>query len=348
MTVIVEVDPLTDDRWNRFVRSHTDSDVFHSTRWLKVLSDTYGFSLGARLAVEGDDLVAGAVFADVAAFGRIGRKCLAFSDFCDPLVTDPEAWFPLVESALEGDCVLTMRCRTSRRPADDERFRQAGRVAWHRCDISRSTEEIWGSLHPSARRAIRKADKAGVEVRPAESLAELRKFYLLHLEVRASKYGLLAQPYAFFENIWREFLEPGLGELLLAWFDGHVVGGTLYLDWGDTAYYKFNASDAGNLSVRPNDLLLWSGIEGARKRGLTWLDFGVSDLDQPGLIRFKEKYATESGEVITFLAGPETRSDDDEIELRNLIQDVSSLTASDGVPRSITERAGELLYRYFA
>ncbi len=298
--------------------------------------------------VDDGETVAGAVYADVDEVGPVRRKSLAFSDFCDPLVRQESAWPRLEDALLDAGHPFSMRCRSFRPPEDDERIRRTGEVAWHRCDISRSSDDIWQSLHPSARRAVRKAEKAGVDVQPAESVADVRDFYLLHLEVRAQKYGLLAQPFAFFENIWHEFLERGSGELLLARVDDQVVGGTMYLDWAETAYYKFNASDVDLLTVRPNDLLLWSGIERARKRGLSWLDFGVSDLDQPGLIRFKEKYATESGQVITYVAGPDRDQGPEEGRIRDVITQMAGLTAGDDVPREITERAGEILYRYFA
>lgn len=348
MTEVLDIDPLTDERWDQYVRSHHGSDVFHSTSWLKVLDLTYGFDLHAILVVEDGETVGGAVYADVDGLGPVRRKSLVFSDFCDPLLRQASAWLPLERALLAEGHPFSMRCREFRPPRDDERIRSTGEVAWHRGDISRSTDEIWQSLHPSARRAIRKAEKAGVDIQAAESLSDVRDFYLLHLEVRARKYGLLAQPFSFFENIWREFLEREAGELLLALVDDRVVGGTMYLDWGETAYYKFNASDVELLTVRPNDLLLWSEIVRAKKRGLSWLDFGVSDLDQPGLIRFKEKYATESGQVATFMAGPELHPDHEESRVRDVISQMAGLTTGDEVPREITERAGEILYRYFA
>lgn len=342
---VIEVDPLADDRWESLARSWPESDVFHSPAWLSVLARTYGFRIGARLVRDGSAVVGGAVYADVPAGRRLRRRSLAFSDFCDPLVGDRPTWELLVASLLEDGHPLTIRCRRSRLPGDDARFERTGEVAWHRCDVSRGSEEIWNSIHPSARRAVRKAEATGVEIEAATGLEDVRDFYALHLEVRAKKYGLLAQPFAFFEHIWETFLASGRGELLLARSHDRIVGGTLFLDWGSTAYYKFNASDAGSLGVRPNDLLLWSGIERARKRGLAWLDFGVSDLDQPGLVRFKEKYATEVGEVVTF-ATP-TAVPAHERDIRALLTQVSGMLAADGVPRRLTERGGELLYRYF-
>jgi hypothetical protein len=47
--------------------------------------------------------------------------------------------------------------------------------------------------------------------------------------------------------------------------------------------YKFNASV--DQKYRPNDLLAWDAILYGHRRALTTLDFGISENDQPGLVR---------------------------------------------------------------
>jgi len=51
-----------------------------------------------------------------------------------------------------------------------------------------------------------KSQREGLVVRLAQSEEELRAFFEMHLKVRKYKYGLLAQPYRFFQNIWRHFI----------------------------------------------------------------------------------------------------------------------------------------------
>src|SRR5207249_9174082 len=106
-----------------------------------------------------------------------------------------------------------------------------------------------------------KSERAGLTVRVAESVQELRFFFEMHLKVRKYKYGLLAQPYSFFQNIWRQFVDANHGFLLLAIHEDKIVAGDFFLDWKDTLYYKFNASLHDDLYSRPNDLLIWEGIK---------------------------------------------------------------------------------------
>src|SRR5204862_531939 len=108
------------------------------------------------------------------------------------------------------------------------------------------------------------------------------------------------QPYRFFEAIWQAFVEAERGALLLAEHDDQPIGGILLLEWKSTLYYKFNASAHANLTHRPNDLLMWQAIQHGKARGLTRMDFGLSDWDQEGLIRYKRKFASEE-KSISFL-----------------------------------------------
>jgi CelD/BcsL family acetyltransferase involved in cellulose biosynthesis len=164
--------------------------------------------------------------------------------------------------------------------------------------------------------------------------------------VRKYKYQLLAQPWAFFEQIWTQLLNQGHGRLQLAERDGDVLGGVLLLQWGRTLYYKFNASQPDLLGARPNDLVVWAAIEYGVAAGLERLDFGLSDWDQEGLLRFKRKYATEEKTIHSLRRVPRPPSSR-EVELRALLPRLTSLLTSPEVPDHLSEEAGNALYRYF-
>ncbi|UOY00198.1 GNAT family N-acetyltransferase [Blastococcus sp. PRF04-17] len=123
------------------------------------------------------------------------------------------------------------------------------------------------------------------------------------------------------------------------------VAGALYLVWQDTVYYKFGASQAEHLHLRPNDALHWALIQWAAGRGLRWLDWGLSDLDQPGLVAYKRKWAAQESRIQTLNAGgpPHGRRDDVEETLRQM----TTLLTDPAVPDAVTAQAGAALYRYF-
>jgi len=343
----IVVDPAEDPLWRDLV-TRVPSSVFHAPAWLRVLRDTYGFDVKAALLVGGGRPVAGFVYVEVDDMMDRRIVSLPFSDFCDPLVADRNEWDRLMTPLLENHPVrVRLRCLFNELPSADPRFTQVSRAKWHAVELGTEQDLLWTQIDGSARRAIRKARARGVTVRRARERADVRSFFELHRKVRKYKYRLLPQPYRFFDAIWEHLLEPGHGVLLLAEYEGAVIGAILYLKWGRTLYYKFNASDTDQLDVRPNDLLIWEGIAYAMQEGLELLDFGLSDWDQEGLLRYKRKYATQE-RTITFLDHVPTGfpSSTDQ-RIRTLLPALTDLFVRDDVPDGVTEAAGDVLYRYF-
>jgi hypothetical protein len=343
----VDVDALADPRWARLATARPTT-VFHSPRWLRVLADTYGFPLRARLLC--DELgapSAGLVYAALDDFMDPRLASLPFSDFCDPVVDEFRDWRILIDGLLAQDRRIDLRCVHNDVPLRDERFAVADRALWHAIAVAPDEEQMWQSLPGAARRALRRAQSSGVSVRRGETEADMRAFYDLHLRVRKYKYGLLAQPYRFFRSIWEQFLDPGHGMLLLASVDDRVIGGVVFLEWQGVLYYKFNASDRNHLAARPNDRVLWEGIRYAREHGLAQVDLGLTDTEQDGLVRYKRKYASEE-KAITMLRHlpPGSPSARDQLG-RGMLRDITHLLTHATVPDEISERAGEVLYRYF-
>ncbi len=341
------VDPLTDPRWNALIDRYTAS-LFHSPLWINVLRQTYDMDVVANVFFDDDGrALAGMHFCEISDIRGERVVSLPFSDYCDPLVTSAEQWSLLREPLIGSGHPINMRCLRNDFPLQDSAFGQPKRARWHGIDLQVSPEEQWSRIESSARRAIRKAEKTGLIVRLAESEADVRSFFNLHLGIRKYKYRLLAQPYRFFQNIARIFSEAGQFALMLAEVDGEAVGSVMYLGWGSTLYYKFSASSAQHLEYRPTDLLIWEGMKFASEHGYTFLDLGLSDWDQDGLVRYKRKFATEEG-TITFLhhavERPVSRADHEVPKLLRLFTD---LLTEPSVPDEITERAGDSVYRFF-
>ena len=270
---------------------------------------------------------------------------LPFSDYCDPLVEQPGAWAELVQPILAAGVPVRLRCLRNMLPVEDGRFRVTGRALWHGVDLARAEDAIWAGLDASARQNVRKAERHGVVVRRSSGLEDLRLFHSLHAQLRKSKYRMLAQPFAFFEALHALLAPEDRIWVLLAEVDGVVVAGILFLEWGDTLYYKFNASIDTHL--RPNDLLVWEGIRLGRSRGLARLDFGLSDTGQPGLVRYKSKFATEERAISLLEWRPDGHADPRGEEVGRMLHHVTRLLTEPSVPDTVTRAAGDELYRYF-
>ncbi len=170
---------------------------------------------------------------------------------------------------------------------------------------------------------------------------DLDKFYDLHLRNRKIKFRLLPQPRKFFALIWDKFAIQNQVYLLVATLENEIVAGILFLKYAKVLTYKFNASNPSALMLRPNDLLLWEGIDLGQRLGCDLLDFGLTDSTDAGLARYKMKFATH-GKAITYITNRDLPKTD------SPLAGITELLTEADVPDELTERAGALLYRYFA
>lgn len=345
---VVTINPVSDPLWQQICENY-DSDVFHSPGWLNVLDKTYDMEIVAHILVDDSGQpLAGVPFCRIT--DMMGKRIasLAFSDYCDPLVANFNQWELLMGKLLTENCPLAMRVLHNDIPLQDERFRMTYQAKWHGIDLNRELDDIWMGLASSARRAVRKAEKEGVTVRDAEDESDLRAFFEMHLSIRKNKYHLVAQPFEFFRNIWQHCVQKQGGVLKLACHPKlGVLGGVLFLEWHNTLYYKFNASLENTLGLRPNDLAVWEGISYAKGRGLTHFDFGLSDSDQEGLLRYKRKFATQEENISFLKYRPDSELSSGEQQMRALLPKLTDLFTESSVPDEITEQAGAILYQYF-
>jgi CelD/BcsL family acetyltransferase involved in cellulose biosynthesis len=341
------VDPLTSPTWAQLIAGR-DSSVFHSPQWMQVLQQTYGLSFSAGILEREGRAVAGISWCDHN--GLLGRRRItqAFSDFCDLLADTPQEGAALAEMALADGTPWTLRSRAGALPPIAAPEVHRSHFKWQGVHLGGEVTALWDRLSSMARRGVTKAQKSGVEVRHATDKRELRKWYLLHLRLRKLKHGLLAQPYSFFEHIWDMFIEKGLGLLLLAVHQDRIIGGTLYLFWQDTCYYKFNASDGEYLSLRPNNLLVWQGMLEAREKGCSWLDLGRSPTSQEGLIAFKRNFGALEDDLYSLSYGGETQAPAALAEAQHLLQQLTRLFVQESVSDELSEEAAALLYHHFA
>jgi CelD/BcsL family acetyltransferase involved in cellulose biosynthesis len=339
------VDPRTDPLWRRLTEGPQGS-LFTSPPWISALSDCYGFQPTARVGVDPSGRPeSGLVWMDVQDLRGRRRLALPFSDRADPIVRDTEAWATVATDALAGDLPFTVRCLDANPAQADPRLTTVGQAAWHLTPLDRTPDELHAAFRPQTRRNLATAERAGVEIVLSADRTAIAEYHRLHVQLRKRKYRMLAQPLAFFDRIWQAFAPADGIRTALALVAGQPVAGAVYLVWHDTVYYKFGASQAEFLPLRPNDALHWHVMGWAHARGLRALDWGLSDLDQPGLCAYKRKWASVERRICTLNAGgpPAGRSE----EIERTLRTVTELLTDPAVPDDVTDRGGSALYRLF-
>jgi lipid II:glycine glycyltransferase (peptidoglycan interpeptide bridge formation enzyme) len=108
---------------------------------------------------------------------------------------------------------------------------------------------------------------------------------------------------------WFRNLVANLGDRLtvhVATKDGQPIASILTLSFKQTVVYKYGGSDAAYHSLGGMQFLFWRVIQDSHAHGFVELDLGRSDLDQAGLIAFKEHLGAERS-TLTYFRCPATR-----------------------------------------
>src|SRR5262245_33525717 len=252
-----------------YLQKHRFASLFSSPEWIEVIARTYDIEIMASIAFN-RGIHAAVLFSHIRDVRGDRVVCLPFSDYCDPLIDDASTWNELVEPLLPLGAEVRLRCLRNCLLDQDSRFALYKRGKWHGIDLNRAEDEMWAGLSAQARQNIRHARQSGILVREGRSMEDARIFHRMHTHTRKNKYRLLAQPFAFFENLHEVFTQGDRVTVLIAEFDGTPVAGIFLLQWQNVLYYKFNASIDQRL--RPNDLLVWHAMLLGHHRGLTMLD----------------------------------------------------------------------------
>jgi CelD/BcsL family acetyltransferase involved in cellulose biosynthesis len=280
--------PATDPDWDRLVASHPDAGFFHSSAWAEVLLKTYSHEPLYLRCLEHDKLVALIPIMEVRSLltGRRG-VCLPFTDSCNPLLFDQEVSAPISQALFEIAQDRKWKHFEVRGSTNfDFAPEPAESFYGHTVDLRGTPSELLARFKSSARRALRKANRSGLQVEVTKSPRAVMEYYQLHAQTR-KRHGLPPQPFAFFQNIQEAVFSRGFGFLVLARLRGQAVAGAVFFRFGNRALYKFAASDLKFQNLRPNNLVIWEGARHLAENGVAELDLGRTALSQNGLRRFK-------------------------------------------------------------
>jgi hypothetical protein len=285
---IQRINPIGHANWNTLIASQPKHSFFHTAEWAKVLADTYGYTPVYFAADETDGSRSLLPLMEVDSWltGRRGIG-LPFTDDCEPFCADADTFQKLFKAAVEFGKSRNWKyieCRGGR-----ELF---GKVPasllfyGHGLDLTAGEDGLFAHLESSVRRAIRKAEKAGVTVEVLQSSEAVKIFFSLQCKTR-KKHGLPPQPFKFFLNIHKNILSQDMGMVVLARYHGRPIAASIYVNFGDRAIYKYGASDEAFQDLRGSNLVMWTAIKEFVRRGMRYLDLGRTSVDNDGLRKFK-------------------------------------------------------------
>jgi CelD/BcsL family acetyltransferase involved in cellulose biosynthesis len=334
------IDPW-DERWVALTLKHPQAHIFHHPAWMYLLADCYGYRpFIVSLHNANGEIIAGVPMMEVDSF-LTGRRwvSLPFSDHCAPLYYTAQRC--LIDSMVDlsrnhSTPRIEFRCEFPPHPD----IRSFSQQVLHTVALCPDSALVASNFHSTHRRNIRVALKRGVRVEWGAKREHLEIFYRLHLQTRRRQ-GIPVQPWKFFDLLATGLIEQGLGFVLLAFKDDECLAAALFLHWQHTLTYKFGASAADGLNLRPNNLLFWTAIRWGCENGYTVFDMGKTDLDNAGLRDFKSGWgAKEIPLAYSFL--PAETSQPKTGKLMSIMKLVIRNS-----PEWVCRAMGEILYGHF-
>jgi lipid II:glycine glycyltransferase (peptidoglycan interpeptide bridge formation enzyme) len=291
------IEPLTDLRWEVFVKRHPRGSVFHSRPWLDALRRTYGYEpVAYTTTAPGNPLQDGAVFCRVES-RLTGRRLVSvpFSDHCDLLVNQPED-LAVFANGLERELQKENWRYIEIRPLHQTEIvnglgQSSALYTFHQLDLRPDLETLLGNCHKSStQRKIQRALREGLVYTEGSGESLLNDFYRL-LVLARQRHRLPPQPKSWYRNLTESFGRDL--KIRLALKDGRPVAGMLTLRYKDTLVYKNGGSDSRFHNLGAMHLLYWESIRDAKNLGLRTFDLGRTDAEQAGLIKFKSRWGAE-------------------------------------------------------
>jgi len=145
-------------------------------------------------------------------------------------------------------------------------------------------------------RCLKRAKEHNISFKIADSLEELKKWYLLYLE-RMRFHRVPARSFDFFKNCWVTLYPKGMMELTIAVLNNRgsfeVLAGNVNFLFKDYYYGGFGAGNVDKSYLQFGDFLMYNEILILREKGIKFYDIGEVPASHSSLEKYKKKWGTE-------------------------------------------------------
>lgn len=346
---LYRVDPIQDDRWAQFLQTHPGASVFHTPAWSSALRNTYGYEPTVfTTSAPSQRIRDGLLFCRVKSWLTGSRLVsVPFADHSRPLFSTSEderrlaAFLSRVFQKEHCDYVEVRLPAAEALETTQTGFAQSATFQHHTLDLRPPLADLFKNLHKSCfQRRIRRAEKEGLTYAEGVSDLLLRQFYTLLISTRR-RHGMPPQPLSWFKNL-RDCFGQAIA-IGVASKNRRPIASMLTLHYKTTVVYKYGCSDAAFHRFGAVPFLFWHTIQNAKTKGATEFDLGRSDLDDRGLIAFKNHLGAAAATLSYYrypavAASPEV--------LSRLIQFQKMSAVFGHLPNPLLRAAGSFIYRH--
>jgi CelD/BcsL family acetyltransferase involved in cellulose biosynthesis len=331
-----------DDRWLSWITTNPQANFFHHPAWMSLIAECYRYQPFIITLCNGkEEILAGLPMMEIKnLFSDRRWVSLPFTDYCEPLYDDRDSLNLLVDGLVvlfQNNKIAKIELRFEL-PANQSVWPQL-QYAWHTLALDRDFDRVAKGFDRVHRQNVRQAENHHIRVKWGNQLEDVRAYYELQLETRR-RHGVPAQPWRFFRLFGERLVNNGYSSILLAYKGDRCIAGLVLLHWQHIIICKYAASKEETMNLRPNNLLFWTAIQWGCENGYTFFDFGRSDLDNPGLCRFKRGWGAKEIPLTYQMISKKP----EKVVSGKLLRLVKPFIQRS--PHWVCQMAGELLYKY--
>jgi hypothetical protein len=291
------------EEWDEFASRYTDL-IFYQSVWSRVLKEGLGGQPLYFCLQEGEEIVAGlpGILLDFKIF-KILYASIPYGN-----VMGQKPYYPMFLELLEKevgrrgiDQIRLTESPFSESYSPESSFKPVSA----KCTLldlrGYDKERIWESYKKNIRRDVRKAQRSGITIRRGDSREDAKVFYKLYLASMERNRAMARYPLRWFETLYEVLTKKGLGAIHMAELNEVAVAGVVLIYSASSTHYFHNGSQYEFLKFCPNELLVHSSIENAVEKGISFFDFMGSDPNDLSLVRFKEKWGSQSVHLNTYV-----------------------------------------------
>ncbi|MBV8244637.1 MAG: GNAT family N-acetyltransferase [Candidatus Eremiobacteraeota bacterium] len=324
---------IDDERWLLFCE-RSSCTLFQTPKWCHFIAEHYEFRPGVAAMFDGDRIIAGLPFATVDDFRGVYRVTFPFTDACDPVGSVP------LRAFFEDGETLPWRVRGTQPSAEGD-TRSSG--VYQTLELPPEPALAVAKFHQKQRVNAMRAPNAGATHRLLVGEEGLELFYPLFSRLRKEKFRMLPQPRRFFSELLTVY--AGKSYVIVTTLGTDVLAAMIVLEHDSALYCKYSASNRAFAALRPSNHLFSVAIDFAISRGFAVLDLGISTT--PGLARFKEHLGAAGKTLYAVEKNPISKSKPVE-QVEKAIQATIDILTDSSMPLEACQRAGGVLYRFFA
>jgi CelD/BcsL family acetyltransferase involved in cellulose biosynthesis len=282
-----------DRAWRTFAVEHATSPLQHPS-WVDLLTGAYGLKARVWALIDpSGTIVAGLPMIRTKLPWRQRWTSLPYTDMLDALHVERTHREELLLALAGLNEPILMRSQ-----ADVEGWvsREVGTAQV--IALAAGPDEVLRSASAATRKNLKRAQRpsSGLRARPITSREEFLRVALDLMARSRSRLGAPTQPRSYWSGLWG-LHERGEALTIGVYHEGKLAATAVFMVGRSHAVFKHSASDLATRDLRTNYLAFATALEHLAALGLRSLDFGITDIRNTSLRRYKTQWGGEEQPV---------------------------------------------------